>query len=114
ASGLWQLRSWLLGRQKNRADHYNLEILDLIAEVDHATTLEELQIIRQKLFAILKEVVIDLDIDRISPESFQSFTFPWEVAITTIRHQEMVVLNLSESPNPPRTAAKAVTKIHIP
>ncbi|MGK7888818.1 MAG: TAXI family TRAP transporter solute-binding subunit [Leptolyngbyaceae cyanobacterium] len=114
ASGLWQLRSWLLSRQKNRADHYNLEILDLISEVDHATTLEELQVIRHKLFAILKEVVIDLDIDRISPESFQSFTFPWEVAITTIRHQEMVVLSLSEAPNPPKTEAKAVTKIHIP
>ncbi|NET08799.1 MAG: TAXI family TRAP transporter solute-binding subunit [Symploca sp. SIO2B6] len=113
-SGLWQFRRWLIGRQKNRADHYNLEILELISEVDHATTLEELQAIRQKLFSILKEVVIDLDIDRISPESFQSFTFPWEVAITTIRHQEMVVLNLADAQHPPRAATKAITKIHIP
>ena len=37
--------------------------------------------------------MVDLDEDRISPESFQSFTFPWEVAITTIRHREMVLLN---------------------
>ena len=111
ASGLWQLRQWLIGRQKNRADHYNLEILELIEEVDYATTLVELQIIRQKLFAILKKVVIDLDIDRISPESFQSFTFPWEVAITTIRHQEMVVLNLAEG-KPKSKAMSSITKIH--
>lgn len=111
ASGLWQLRQWLIGRQKNRADHYNLEILELIEQVDHATTLVELQIIRQKLFAILKKVVIDLDIDRISPESFQSFTFPWEVAITTIRHQEMVVLNLAEG-KPKSKAMSSITKIH--
>ena len=111
ASGVWQLRQWLIGRQKNRADHYNLEILELIEQVDHATTLVELQIIRQKLFAILKKVVIDLDIDRISPESFQSFTFPWEVAITTIRHQEMVVLNLAEG-KPKSKAMSSITKIH--
>lgn len=111
ASGIWQLRQWLIGRQKNRADHYNLEILELIEQVDHATTLVELQLIRQKLFAILKKVVIDLDIDRISPESFQSFTFPWEVAITTIRHQEMVVLNLAEGKPKPKSMT-SITKIH--
>lgn len=111
ASGIWQLRQWLIGRQKNRADYYNLEILELIEQVDHATTLVELQIIRQKLFAILKKVVIDLDIDRISPESFQSFTFPWEVAISTIRHQEMVVLNLEDG-KPKTKAMSSITKIH--
>ena len=111
ASGLWQLRQWLIGRQKNRADHYNLEILELIEQVDHATTLVELQLIRQQLFGILKKVVIDLDIDRISPESFQSFTFPWEVAITTIRHQEMVVLNLAEGKPKPQSMT-SITKIH--
>lgn len=94
ASGIWQFRIWLVGRQKNRADMYNLEILDLIERVDRAKTLEELQAIRQQLFSILKQVVIDLDIDRISPESFQSFTFPWEVAITTIRHQELILRNV--------------------
>ena len=96
ASSIWQFRLWLVGRQKNRADAYNLEILALIEQVDRAQSLEELQDLRQKLFSILKKVVVDLDIDRISPESFQSFTFPWEVAITTIRHQELVLLNIEE------------------
>ena len=91
ASGIWQFRLWLIGRQKNRADDYNLEILALIEEVEQAKTVQELQALRQKLFSILRQVVIDLDVDKISPESFQSFTFPWEVAMTTLHHQEMVI-----------------------
>ena len=90
-SGIWQFRLWLIGRQKNRADDYNLEILAVIADVEQATTLHELQAHRQKLFSILRQVVVDLDIDKISPESFQSFTFPWEVAMTTLHHQEQVL-----------------------
>ncbi|MEO0768373.1 MAG: TAXI family TRAP transporter solute-binding subunit [Cyanobacteria bacterium J06649_4] len=90
-SSIWQFRLWLIGRQKNRADDYNLEILALIEQVEQANTLAELQTLRQQLFSILKQVVIDLDVDKISPESFQSFTFPWEVAMTTLHHQEMVL-----------------------
>ncbi|MEO0758530.1 MAG: TAXI family TRAP transporter solute-binding subunit [Cyanobacteria bacterium J06648_16] len=99
ASGVWQFRLWLVGRQKNRADMYNLEILELIEQVDKAQSIQELQDLRHQLFSILKQVVVDLDIDRISPESFQSFTFPWEVAITTIRHQELVLLNIESTKN---------------
>lgn len=96
ASGIWQFRLWLIGRQKNRADDYNLEILAVIEEVEKARTMQELQALRQKLFSILRQVVIDLDIDKISPESFQSFTFPWEVAMTTLHHQEMVIHRLEK------------------
>jgi uncharacterized protein len=93
-SGLWQLRSWLLDRQKDRADMYNLEILELVEQVHLLDDLEQLQSVRDKLFEILRKVVVDLDKDRISPESFRSFTFPWEVAINTLRHREIVLLNL--------------------
>ncbi|MEO0456932.1 MAG: TAXI family TRAP transporter solute-binding subunit [Cyanobacteria bacterium P01_A01_bin.114] len=96
-SGVWQFRLWWMGRQKNIADTYNLEILDLIEQVEAAQTLQELQSLRHKLFIILRQVVVDLDIDRISPTAFQSFTFPWEVAITTIRHREMLLSNTSVS-----------------
>lgn len=96
-SGIWQFRLWLIGRQKNRADMYNLEILALIEQVHNAESLEELVALRQQLFKILNQVVEDLDVDRISPESFQSFTFPWEVAINTIRHREVLLINLSAS-----------------
>ena len=93
-SGVWQFRLWLVGRQKNRADMYNLEILDLISQVENTDDLEHLADVRRQLYRILQRVVIDLDVDRISPESFQSFTFPWEVAITTIRHREVLLTGL--------------------
>jgi uncharacterized protein len=93
ASGVWQLRSWLLNSQKDRADMYNLEILALMEQVHTVEDLEQLAAVRDKLFEILRKVVVDLDQDRITPESFRSFTFPWEVAITTLRHREIVLLN---------------------
>ncbi len=96
-SGLWQFRMWWLGRQKNRADTYNLEILDLIDQIHHTRSIQELHILRQQLFEILKRVVTDLDVDRITNESFEAFTFPWEIAINTIRHQEYLIRDQDES-----------------
>ncbi len=93
-SGIWQLKLWLQGKQKNRADLYNLEILKLIDQIHSLEDLEQLTIVRRQLFEIFEKVVIDLDKDRISPESFQSFTFPWKVALNTIRHREMLLMNL--------------------
>ncbi|MCU0569522.1 MAG: TAXI family TRAP transporter solute-binding subunit, partial [Oculatellaceae cyanobacterium Prado106] len=100
-SGLWQFRQWLMNQQKNRADMYNLEILALMETLQKVDNLEQLQSIRAQLFEILRKVVLDLDQDRISPESFQSFTFPWETAITALRHREMLLLNFGSSPSSP-------------
>ncbi len=97
-SSLWQLRLWLQSKQKNRADLYNLELIRLIREIDEVKSLEELEILRQKLINIFEKVVRDLDRDRISAESFQSFTFPWDVALTTIHHRELLLSNLQKTP----------------
>lgn len=96
-SSLWQGRQWLIRNQKDRADRYNLEILDLIEKIEQSQDLYELQNLRRQLLEILRKVVVDLDIDRISPESFQSFTFPWEVANAAIRHQEIILSNRTTS-----------------
>lgn len=87
-STLWQFRIWLTGRQKNRADLYNLELLEIIDEINQTNDPNELNTLRQKLLAMLKDVVSDLDNDRISFASFESFSFPWEIAMTNLRHQE--------------------------
>ncbi|GAB4470839.1 MAG: hypothetical protein OHK0037_29810 [Elainellaceae cyanobacterium] len=91
ASSLWQFRRWLDERQKNRADMYNLKVLALLEQVEQAETLEELEKLRQTLFEMFHKVVTDLDTDRISQASFQSFTFPWDVALSTIRHRELLM-----------------------
>ncbi|MGF1459388.1 MAG: TAXI family TRAP transporter solute-binding subunit [Leptolyngbyaceae cyanobacterium] len=92
ASSLWQFRMWLKGRQKNRADFYNVELLDLIERINQTEQLEELEALRRQLFTMLREVVSDLDNDLISPDSFESFTFPWETAMNSVRHQEEILL----------------------
>jgi hypothetical protein len=91
ASSLWQFRRWLDERQKNRADLYNLKVLAVLEQVEQAKTPEELESLRQTLFEMFHKVVTDLDTDRISQASFQSFTFPWDVALSTIRHRELLM-----------------------
>jgi TRAP transporter TAXI family solute receptor len=94
ASWMWSLRSHLSEKQKNRADKYNLKIVALIERV---TTLEDLSLVRNardELFQIFKEVVEDLDKDRITPQSFGSFSFTWDTALTTVRDRENVLIGL--------------------
>jgi TRAP transporter TAXI family solute receptor len=94
-SGIWQLRLWWKSKQKNRADFYNLEILKLIEQIHTTEDFDKLASIRNHLFAIFEKVVVDLDRDRITSASFQSFSFTWEVAMKTIRHREILLLNLN-------------------
>lgn len=96
ASSLWQFRIWLKGRQKNRADVYNIELLDLIDQINQTQGLEQLADLRRQLFTMLKDVVTDLDNDLISADSFESFTFPWEIAMDSVRHQEERLLGAPE------------------
>ncbi|MDJ0572049.1 MAG: TAXI family TRAP transporter solute-binding subunit, partial [Pleurocapsa sp. MO_192.B19] len=56
-SGIWQLKMWWQGRQKNRADLYNLEILQLIAQINSMEDLEQLILVRRHLFEILAKVI---------------------------------------------------------
>ncbi len=90
-SSLWQLRLQLSENQKNRADAYNLQLVKIVEETEAATNLQDLMRLRQELLKILRAVIEDLDRDRLSPESYQLFVFPWETAMMTLRHREMVL-----------------------
>jgi uncharacterized protein len=93
ASGIWQFRTSLKNKEKNRCDFYSLEIVQLIEQIETSDDLEELASIRRQLFAVFGKVVSDFDKDRISFESLQSFRFPWEVALNTLRHREKLLIN---------------------
>ncbi|HAN45329.1 MAG TPA: C4-dicarboxylate ABC transporter substrate-binding protein [Cyanobacteria bacterium UBA8156] len=90
-SSLWQLRSQLSDNQKNRADAYNLQLVKIVEETEAATDVQDLMRLRQELLQILRAVIEDLDGDRLSPESYQLFVFPWETAMMTLRHREVVL-----------------------
>ncbi|MDJ0843331.1 TAXI family TRAP transporter solute-binding subunit [Crocosphaera sp.] len=98
-SGIWQLRLWLTGKQKNRADLYNLQLLKIIDTIQTIKTLEQLYEVKLQLLEMLDKVIIDLDKDLISPESFQSFTFPWQVALSSIHQRENLLMGLQGERN---------------
>ncbi|MFN3362111.1 MAG: TAXI family TRAP transporter solute-binding subunit [Pseudanabaenaceae cyanobacterium] len=94
-----QVRSQIAEKQKNRADLYNLELVQITEELDRAETFEELERGRQRLLSIFRAVIEDLDKDRLSPESYHLFIFPWEVAINTLRHREALLTRRTTSPS---------------
>ncbi|MEG4303854.1 TAXI family TRAP transporter solute-binding subunit [Microcoleus sp. D3_18a_C4] len=94
-SWLWQLRSRFLQKQKNRADKFNLIILNLIQRSRQAGSFEEIDRLQEELFEIFKQVMADLDEDRIDADSFHSFTFTWETALKIASDREKALRNLS-------------------
>lgn len=116
ASWTLSLRSRFSEKQKNRADKYNLEIVSLIEQVMILEDLSSVMQVREELFRIFKEVVEDLDKDRITPESFSSFSFTLETALTTVRDRERMLMGLSsgldnveENFNNQKQTAKLIT-----
>lgn len=92
--------SWFLGlknriekARKNRADVYNQDIVALIFATQDSHDLEEVLAIRRQLNEIFRAVVYDLDRDKISAESFESFSFAWQAAISSVRDRENLLRN---------------------
>ncbi|PSB01292.1 TAXI family TRAP transporter solute-binding subunit [Merismopedia glauca] len=96
-SWIWGLKTWWEKKQKNRADFYNQDLVELIAATYNSNEIQEIREIRQKLVHILTTVVSELDEDRISAESFESFTFTWESAIAAVRDREHILITEQKS-----------------
>ncbi len=84
---MWLRRRWL-ERQKGRVDVYNLDLVDIGRLAREAKSVEELTELRSRLYAMLEQVVHDLDEDRIDGEGFHYFAFTWEAALQAIRSAE--------------------------
>lgn len=123
-SGLWQARIWLAGARKNRADHYNLAIVDLLGRAETAKTPAEFSAIRRELFDIFEKVIVDLDNDRIEEKSLVSFSFAWQVAASTLNHRQLVAREgdpaagfeaaMQEAPYSPRDTTAVRPRSHPP
>lgn len=91
SSWLWQLRLFWDRRRKNRADAYNQTLVRLIKRIRGCRTQSELTTVEMELSRILEEVVTALDVDRITPQSFQSFTFTYDIAIRALHHRTVAL-----------------------
>lgn len=78
SSSLIALRTRFSATQKNRADRFNNEILQLSDAISKTQTIEELNTCKARLKEILQRAVTALDIDEVSDDGFQSFAFLWQ------------------------------------
>jgi uncharacterized protein len=91
ASGVLAVRSMLSQRQKKRADQYNEEIVALMDLVQGSADAEQLAKAERRLFDLFKDFVDDMDHDRISNDSAESFMLAWNQAIQSVRHRQLLV-----------------------
>jgi len=91
ASWLWELKRWLGRKQKNRADAYNHQMIQLMCQAQAAASESDLSRIRKELMSILIVSVNDLDEDRISEESFQSLRAIWQISVDAVRERTALV-----------------------
>ncbi|MEP1442326.1 MAG: TAXI family TRAP transporter solute-binding subunit [Hyphomicrobiales bacterium] len=78
SSSLFALNSRFSATQKNRADRFNHEILQLSQTISSAASIEELNACKVLLKEALQRAVEALDRDKVSDEGFQSFAFLWQ------------------------------------
>ncbi len=76
ASMSFAFRNWFQGVQKNRADAYNKDLIELLETAERGG--HPANYYRAELGRILTQVVDDLDNDRISREGFDEFSFTWQ------------------------------------
>ncbi len=86
-SWVWELKKLIEKRQKNNADSYTKQILQVIEAAQHTSSYQQTEALGQQLQALLSEAVSDLDTDRISEESFQSFRVVWQIAMDGVRER---------------------------
>jgi len=80
SSSLFALKTRFSATQKNRADHFNIEILQLSDRISNAESTAELDACKIELKVALQRAVNALDVDAVSDDGFQSFAFLWQTA----------------------------------
>ena len=73
ASMFFGFRNWFQGRQKDRADAYNKDLMEIFESAERGEHDEAHY--HRALADVLKQVVEDLDNDRISSDGFDEFSF---------------------------------------
>ena len=86
-SWIWQFKGWMERRQKSNADEYTNRAVALMAAADAAQTVEELAQVRTQLLQLLTAAVRDLDADKLSENTFDSFRAVLQIAIGVVKER---------------------------
>lgn len=91
-SWIWELKRWLQREQKNTADQYSNRVVALISSAQNVHSLAPLDGIWRELLEILAEAVHDLDADKLSEESFNSFRAILQIGMEVTRERRLILM----------------------
>jgi hypothetical protein len=74
---------------------YNLQLMELAEAAENAARGSDLSKVKSRLVEILREVVNDLDAERVTQEEFDHFSFTWQAVDTLVRDRGMAPASLA-------------------
>jgi hypothetical protein len=92
-SWIWELKRWMQRQQKNNADQYSKRVVELIGSVQNVNSLAPVEEIWNELLTILTEAVRDLDADKLSEESFNSFRIILQIGMEATRERRNLLIS---------------------
>jgi hypothetical protein len=94
-SWIWELKRWMQRQQKSNADQYSKRVVELIASVRNVDSIAPLDEIWNELLTILAQAVHDLDADKLSEESFNSFRVILQIGMEATRERRSLLMSTS-------------------
>ena len=79
-------------QQKSNADQYSKRVVELIDSVQNVSSLPPLEETWHELLNILAQAVHDLDADKLSEESFDSFRVILQIGMEVTRERRSILL----------------------
>jgi TRAP transporter TAXI family solute receptor len=81
------LRARVKHAHRARVSEYNVELMDIAGQARDAGPADDLSPLRDRLVEMLQKVVTDLDVERVTKEEFDHFSFTWQAVDTLLRDQ---------------------------
>jgi hypothetical protein len=94
-SWIWELKRWMQRQQKTNADQYSNRVVALIGGVQEVTSVAPLEEVWRELLKILTEAVRDLDADKLSEESFNSFRVILQIGMEVTKERRALLSSTS-------------------
>jgi hypothetical protein len=94
-SWIWELKRWMQRQQKNKADQYSNRVVALISGVQEVDSLAPLDESWRELLKILTEAVHDLDGDKLSEESFNSFRAILQIGLEVTKERRALLASVN-------------------
>jgi TRAP transporter TAXI family solute receptor len=85
SSAIFAIRARIIRARHVRMSHYSLELMDIAEEAQKTVKQADLIPLHDRLMAMLRRVVVDLDRERVSQDEFEHFSFTWGAVDTLLR-----------------------------